>query len=373
MGTLIGVWTVGLSLGLYFANDIGLAEIDESTYYSDYVPVLGEKLSIIAKQIKLNDLQSKSTETIHQFYDKRETVGDNFPPAKWQDNAALGVSQRNEGFFPEECAEELPEPSVPEKVLIVGSSSMYGTMGVTLEKHLSEDANLEVVRHAKSGTGLARPDVYNWLDVSTELASEHRADLVIAQFIGNDCQALITPDKIIEARRRDDNWNEAYRGRVTDFVAAHQARGAEVVLIGMPIVRSRHFKRRLENANAIVKSVANEMDALYISVWEETADRDGNYTEELRLRNKTIKFRSDDGIHLSYRGAKMIAKYLFEELNKRYPWGEEQTNENTLATVSETHDLPLLHYSIVDAQPQEMQISYISDDTGLNHLSVDGK
>ena len=54
----------------------------------------------------------------------------------------------------------------------------------------------EVYLHAKLGTGLSRPDVYNWFDVTQELIEEYKPDMVIAQFVGNDCQTLVTPDGV---------------------------------------------------------------------------------------------------------------------------------------------------------------------------------
>ena len=53
-------------------------------------------------------------------------------------------------------------------------------------------ARLEVHRHARLGTGLSRLDVYDWLTHSKNpFFHEHEPELVIAQFIGNDCQGMV--------------------------------------------------------------------------------------------------------------------------------------------------------------------------------------
>ena len=324
-GALVGMWTIGIALGIYFADDIILADSGEASPYPVLISIVGSHLSTLSKNLQFSEFQKKSSSYIHQFYEAHQTIGDRHPPQPWISNEQFGISEPSDLDEPLVCEDDRPpEPQLPTQILLLGSSSMYSSMGVSLEKQLGSIEDLHVIRHAKPGTGLSRPDVYNWLEISTQLATEHKVDLVVAQFIGNDCQSLVTLDKNIEAHRKDDHWNEAYRNRVAAFIDAHQARGAEVVMIGMPIVRSRKFQRSLLNANQIVKEVASEKGAHFISTWEKTADKAGRYTEALRLSNKTIKLRHDDGIHLSYKGAQYLAAYLVEQLKARYPWDKDQ-------------------------------------------------
>ncbi|MEC8380548.1 MAG: DUF459 domain-containing protein [Myxococcota bacterium] len=334
-GALVGLWTVALGLGLYFSEDIVLADSGDTQTYPSLVSHLGKNLKDLSQILYIYDVQKEVSGAVHHFYASHHSVGDRSPPKPWLDNKKLGVSEPESPYMAEVCEDDQPTPpELPKRILLLGSSSMYSSMGVSLEKQLSAIDGVEVMRHAKPGTGLSRPDVYNWIEVSTELSKEHNADLVVAQFIGNDCQNLITVDKTVEAERQEDHWNSAYYKRVAAFVDAHQKLGADVVLIGMPIVRSKKFQRSLLNANQIVKSVAEETGAHFISTWEKTSDSSGRYTEALRLSNKTIKLRHDDGIHLSYKGAQFLAKYLAKELTEIYPWGENQNVAlgNTQAT-----------------------------------------
>lgn len=343
---IFGIWCTFAALGLYFASDIKLAAENNTPLNSSFIIKSSQALFFISNTAGINTFIKDSSLSLHTVYDNNVRFGDRFPPKEWQDNEALGISEQIEALYPEDCQNEIKEPSTPKNILIVGSSSMYGTMGVSLEKHLKEDTNLEVVRHAKSGTGLARPDVYNWFEKSEALAQSHKADLVIAQFIGNDCQGLVNPDKTLHTRLRDENWAEAYYERVEAFIQLHQARGANVVMIGMPIVRSKRFQSRLATANAIVKEVALENDAHYISIWEATANSNGQFVSQFKKSGKQFKFRSDDGIHLSYNGAKYVAEFIFDELQSIYPWGEELVPSlDTIVDLNAEHQSEDIIYS----------------------------
>ena len=89
--------------------------------------------------------------------------------------------------------------TIPQRVLLVGSSSMKSDLGAFLAKSLRKQ-ELYVHRHAKVGSGLARPDFYDWMNIIPELVSTHTPDLVIVQFVGNDCQSLIMPDGSLKAK-----------------------------------------------------------------------------------------------------------------------------------------------------------------------------
>jgi hypothetical protein len=208
----------------------------------------------------------------------------------------------------------------PKNILLIGSSSMRGDLGLALEKILKKEAELNVHRHAKIGTGLARPDFYDWFTISTKLAEEHQSELVIAQFIGNDCQALINADRSIEARRRDSHWAESYKSRAMTFIEDLQKDGAEVVMIGMPIVENRGFRNRIQNANSLVKEAAEETGAHFISIWDLSTSPNGAYKTEIKSNGRIRKFRHPDGIHLSRAGASFIAKGIYEKLEGLYGW-----------------------------------------------------
>jgi hypothetical protein len=83
-----------------------------------------------------------------------------------------------------------------------------------LDKHPHVDA----YRKAKSATGLARPDFFDWYDEGPKQVEFRKPDLVIVVMGGNDGQD-IPPWKGSDRVRWDsDEWPAAYRGRGDPFV-----------------------------------------------------------------------------------------------------------------------------------------------------------
>src|SRR5688572_7891924 len=128
----------------------------------------------------------------------------------------------------------------PKRVLLIGASSMQFAIGQAFEQQLTAYEGLEVRRVAKVSTGLSRPDEFNWPAKLEELLAEHRPDLVIVNFGGNDAQNIPLPNRQ-RAEFGKPAWDDLYGARVAEFVARIRASGAQAVMIGMPIMRSPDF------------------------------------------------------------------------------------------------------------------------------------
>ncbi len=74
-------------------------------------------------------------------------------------------------------------------MLLVGASSVQYYLGAELERRLEAHRDVTVLRLGKLGTGLARPDVFDWPAKLAELLDAFQPDLVIAMLGGNDAQA----------------------------------------------------------------------------------------------------------------------------------------------------------------------------------------
>ena len=130
----------------------------------------------------------------------------------------------------------------PADVLLVGSSSVNGALGRTIESELERNG-LRVDRHGRSSTGLARPDYFDWQE---EIAS--LGDLralrggVVVYMGGNDTQAI----RLRQAEQRDrgraswiawqdeEHWTPLYVERTRLFVEGLCEAGARRVVWVLP-------------------------------------------------------------------------------------------------------------------------------------------
>ncbi|MAA79296.1 MAG: hypothetical protein CL916_08550 [Deltaproteobacteria bacterium] len=209
--------------------------------------------------------------------------------------------------------------TIPQRVLLIGSSSMKSDLGALLAQSLRKQ-ELYVYRHAKVGSGLARPDFYNWMEILPDLIAAHTPDLVIVQFIGNDCQSLIMPNGSLKAKYGTEEWDKAYEERLTSLITLLHQQGIRITFLGMSNVQSSVFRKKLKRSNSIIYSVASKHNAPFISLWETTSSTRGSAQQQIVVNSIPKRMYQEDGIHLSRAGARMVAQDVFTQLKQLYDW-----------------------------------------------------
>ena len=207
--------------------------------------------------------------------------------------------------------------------LIVGASSIQFELGRALETQLEERDGLSVERWGRHSTGLSRADYFDWLEKGAELADAFAPDLVIAQVGGNDCQVITNVDGSEVARFGDgDAWDAAYAERVRAFVSVFTERGARVVVLGMPIMRSRSFRSKMSRLNAVAEGAVLDAHERFVSTWDWTADERGEYRGTAIIDGRERVTRADDGIHMTVHGAHDVAARILDELSRAIAFPE---------------------------------------------------
>lgn len=181
------------------------------------------------------------------------------------------------------------------RALMVGSSSVNGAVGITIDRELAT-LGIELDRRAHDSSGFARPDFFDFEDEVEELAP---FDGYVAIFIyagGNDAQRLRLRAHETSTNERwvrwndEPRWSEIYAGRVRSVVDAMCARGARRVIVVPPIDGGREgWSRRIQRVIAAQRAGA-------------AASRCGVAVDA----NDGTAFASVDGVHLSYSGARRM-------------------------------------------------------------------
>jgi hypothetical protein len=91
--------------------------------------------------------------------------------------------------------------------LVLGDSNIYGSLGTELERSL-QALGYRTDRFARSGSGLARPDYFDWFAEAPALIEAADPDVVFFMCGGNDGQGLMPRSR---AQRRipyddDEAW-----------------------------------------------------------------------------------------------------------------------------------------------------------------------
>ena len=207
----------------------------------------------------------------------------------------------------------------PRRVLLVGASSIQTDLGRALERHLEVFEGMEVLRHGRHSTGMARPDYFDWNARALELNADFRPDLVIAQFGGNDGQGLTDRDTGgAVARFFTDAWDAEYGARLEAFVDLFSDDGVPVVILGMPAMRNDYHQSKMARINAVTRAACERAGAFFVDTFAMTADAAGNPLARAEVDGRTRIVHAADGMHLSLYGSDMVAAGIVDALAGRF-------------------------------------------------------
>lgn len=202
------------------------------------------------------------------------------------------------------------------RILVIGGSAIKTALGKYIEEAIAGLGN-ETKRHAKSSSGLSRPDFYDWVAAAGKQRAAFKPDATVAMFGGNDAQALFMGDdaKPKWIRWDDAGWADEYRKRVAAVADALTPNGEHVFLLGMPEMRSSGFDKRMKTMNAIYEAeMATRPNGHFVDTRGRMPGSNGRYVESATIGGKTVELRGEDGIHFAVEGAKILADAVAPEI-----------------------------------------------------------
>ena len=219
---------------------------------------------------------------------------------------------------PETVAATVPAKPRPERVLIIGDSNIESGLGTVLEELWEKCEGVTVLRYGQHSTGLARPDYFDWSVKLAELQEEFDPDLVIAYFGDNDCQGLSTLEGAFITKFGTEEWDQVYGERVTALVTQMRETGGSAAMIGMPIMRSSSFSRKVERLNGVLETATEGVGGVYLPTWGITSDEEGKYVASVEFDGRDRMIRAGDGIHFSSHGSAYVADGLMKMLMEHF-------------------------------------------------------
>lgn len=201
-------------------------------------------------------------------------------------------------------------------VLLTGDSMMRVGLAPVLKKTLPEVTGEAVTMHAKSATGLARPDAYDWLKELPKFLKDTRYATVVIAMGSNDCQNLAVPGQKAIAYGTPA-WDQAYRARVKAVLDLLCAAADQVLWLGLPPMRNAKFNGRVTSLNTLLASeVGASACGQFLPVSSKLADGKGHYAQFVKVGKHKLRVREDDGIHLTQNGGRLISELVVASLKK---------------------------------------------------------
>jgi len=215
-----------------------------------------------------------------------------------------------------------PAPSAPEvarkhKVLLLGDSLIATGFGEYLQAQLDAHPRIESARRAKSSTGLARPDFFDWMDVGREEVERHRPDVVVVILGGNDGQSIQDTKGGKPIPWGKAEWEVAYRQRMEEFLGVLASPGRKIVWLELPATGLTRFEQKLRLIRAVQREViSSREDALHLDTRPFFTDAKGRALRQARVDGfrKPMRLRMEDGVHFTIAGGRYFASKVYPEV-----------------------------------------------------------
>jgi len=201
----------------------------------------------------------------------------------------------------------------PLRVWVIGDS-LTPHVGRALGDLGAASGLVRVSVEAHGGTGLARPDVFDWPALVATGAPAGPIDVVVVLLGTNDGQGLSTAQGWAEFGTPE--WEAAYGELVGSLMDQLLGISRRVYWVGQPIMGGVHFDSLMRDINAVVREEAAErLGARIIDIYRLFQGEDGGFTTQLVDESGTlVTVRSTDGIHYSSGGGQRLAEAIWKVL-----------------------------------------------------------
>lgn len=202
-------------------------------------------------------------------------------------------------------------PTIPlqagEEVLLIGDSMMQGVAPYV--QKILKTQNIHATNLSKHSTGLTYKHYFNW-EVTTNEALDKNPNiaLVVVLLGAND------PWGMKKVAFKTAAWEEIYIARIEEIIAAAQSHGASVVWYEVPSVRDNTLNEKITYLNNLYERVVRERGEYFLRT-NGFITQDGKYSSFIKnAKGKSVLVRSDDGVHFTSAGYKIMGNILLQNL-----------------------------------------------------------
>jgi hypothetical protein len=208
-----------------------------------------------------------------------------------------------------------PTPARPLEVLVTGDSQAE-FVGQRLVDVVPDGlVRTEVV--ARNGTGLTRPEFFNWeLNARQEIA-DRRPDAVVMLIGGNDGFNVAVGGALYGPFTPE--WETEYARRAAVVMRELGGDGERPVYWApSPTARDEEFNRIFRIQNFAVERAAKAVPgARYVDLYSRIGG--GRYSSTARIDGQRVISRQPDGIHFTREGAIAPARLIARAMARDYP------------------------------------------------------
>ena len=199
--------------------------------------------------------------------------------------------------------------------LYVFGDTLADGVSAGLARLVAGNTKVKVHQRSRAGTGLGRPDRYDWNRAVATLIEGKRVDVAVVFIGANDTHSVTAAHGRFAIGT--DEWREAYTGYVDQFLAQFKAHGTAVYWISLPAMWRESYDQSIRMVSAIHRERVLAAGMKFFNMRSLFADQQGKFVRGgFDLLGQFRNLRSRDGIHFLRHGNDKLASMLYQVIKR---------------------------------------------------------
>ncbi|MFH5292665.1 SGNH/GDSL hydrolase family protein [Campylobacter coli] len=198
-----------------------------------------------------------------------------------------------------------------DEFLFIGDSLMQG-VAIALNRDLI-DLGLKANDLSKQNTGLSYKSYFDWAKATKEAFAKNPNIKYLVVLLGANDPWDIKKGGVYH-RFGSDSWIDIYTYRVNEIINIAKQHHAKILWFEIPPVKKNELNEKIQILNKIYSEEILKNKQIFINTKLFFSVNDEFSTYIKNENNKSIKMRTDDGIHFTSNGAKEMSKLLLQNI-----------------------------------------------------------
>ncbi|HEB7536271.1 TPA: DUF459 domain-containing protein [Campylobacter coli] len=198
-----------------------------------------------------------------------------------------------------------------DEFLFIGDSLMQG-VAIALNRDLI-DLGLKANDLSKQNTGLSYKSYFDWAKATKEAFAKNPNIKYLVVLVGANDPWDIKKGGVYH-RFGSDSWINIYTYRVNEIINIAKQHQAKILWFEVPPVKKDELNEKIQILNKIYSEEILKNKQIFINTKLFFSVNDEFSTYIKNENNKSVKMRTDDGIHFTPNGAKEMSKLLLEHI-----------------------------------------------------------
>lgn len=198
-----------------------------------------------------------------------------------------------------------------DEFLFIGDSLMQG-VAIALNRDL-RNLNLKVTDLSKQNTGLSYKSYFDWSKATNEAFVKNSNIKYLVVLLGaNDPWDIKKGGNY--HRFGSSSWIDIYTNRVDEIIKIAKKHKVKIFWFEIPPVKKEDLNKKIQVLNKIYSDEILKNKEIFINtkLFFSVNDEYSAYIKD--ENNRSVKVRTDDGIHFTSSGAREMSKLLLEHI-----------------------------------------------------------